>query len=121
MSDRPHFVLVTDDIDFVLADVFAASRSNAPRWVRVIDDPVEILALPNGTKVHMAVWTSAHLQSGAEIAWRERRLRGGLVFLSDDEMAKIDAWRARRTGRASQSQMPAPPLTVPSPQIQQWT
>lgn len=125
MRDRVRFVLVTDDIDFVLADVFASARTNAPSFVRIIDDPMEILALPEWCKVHHAVWTGPRMQSGAELAWRERRARGDLVFLTDDEMAKIAAWRARRAGSglaAPATQAPAVPSSAPSSfPLQQWT
>lgn len=125
MRSGARFVLVTDDIDFALADVFASARSNAPRWARVIDDPAEILALPESCKVHIAVWRSTYQQSGAEIAWRERRSLGDLVFLSDDEMDKIADWRARRAtdGQPETSNAPvvAPVPQLPTIPIQQWT
>lgn len=120
MSDRVRFVLVTDDIDFALADVFASARSNAPSFVRITDDPMEVLALPHRCKVHPAVWTRASKnRSGVELAWLERRRQGDLVFLSDDEMDKIAAWRSRRAGGPSTA--PAEPPATPSHPIQQWT
>lgn len=125
MRERVHFVLVTDNIDFVLADVFASVRTNAPSFVRIIDDPMEILALPEKCKVHHAVWTGNRMQSGAELAWRERRARGDLVLLTEDEMAKIAAWRARRAGEvpavSATHAVTAPPSAPSSSSHQQWT
>lgn len=129
MRERARFVLVTDDIDYALADVFASLRSNAPSWARVTDDPAEILALPDGCKVHIAVWRSDRCASGAEMAWRERRQRGGLEFLSDEEMEKIAAWRARRSGRGpgapielkTDASVAIPALQPASLFNQQWT
>lgn len=126
MHERVRFVLVTDDIDFALADVFASSRSNAPSFVRIIDDPIEILALPERCKVHAAVWTGGRMQSGAELAWRERRMQGDLVFLSDDEMDKVAVWRARHvnggaSAKAGLTAQPVPAPSAPSFPIQQWT
>lgn len=121
------FTVVTDDVDFALAAVFACARSNAPSFARVIDDPIEIMALPDGAKVHIAIWTSGRDRSGAELAWRERRTRGGLVFLSDDEMDKVSRWRARHVagehaGPAADSvPPPATMVAAPSPQLaQEW-
>lgn len=129
MRERARFVLVTDDIDYALADVFASVRSNAPSWARVTDDPADILALPDGCKVHFAVWRSARGTSGAEMAWRERRQRGGLEFLSDEEMEKIAVWRARRAGQGSGTPIDAKEAAgvaaassqAASSSIQQWT
>lgn len=120
MRERVRFILVTDNIDFALADVFASRRTNAPSFVRIIDDPIEILSLPERCKVHPAVWTkSSGQRSGAELAWLDRRRQGDLVFLSNDEMDKIAAWRARRvSGSAPAEQAPPPAQAIP---LQQWT
>lgn len=120
------FTVVTDDVDFALGCVFACARSNAPSFARVTDDPIEILALPNGAKVHIAIWTTARETSGAEIAWRERRARGGLVFLTDEEMDKVSRWRARHVaGDRAANADPVPPqatsVAAPFPQLaQEW-
>ncbi|NVP54480.1 hypothetical protein [Mycoplana rhizolycopersici] len=113
------FTVVTDDIDFALSQVFACARSNAPSFARVIDDPVEILALPHGAKVHIAIWTTRRDTSGAEIAWRERRMRGGLVFLTDEEMEKVSRWRARHVAgeRAAPATPTAPVETAALPSM----
>ncbi|WP_313194622.1 hypothetical protein [Shinella zoogloeoides] len=128
MSERARFVLVTDNIDFALADVFASRRTNAPAFVRITDDPMEVLALPHRCKVHPAIWTcTGRNRSGVELAWLERRRQGDLVFLTDEEMEKISAWRARRVGGTSldvadnrEAQTP-PPSAVASYPLQQWT
>ncbi|MDR6757819.1 hypothetical protein J2Y48_003116 [Mycoplana sp. BE70] len=126
--ERPRalFTVVTDDVDFALSVIFACARSNAPSFARVIDDPVEILALPNGAKVHPGIWTTSRETSGAEIAWRGRRRRGGLVFLSDDEMEKVSRWRARNVAGERDAPASPPPtspvaVTAPVPQFaQEW-
>ncbi|WEZ84596.1 hypothetical protein P6U16_08490 [Rhizobium sp. 32-5/1] len=113
MSGDIKFHIITDDPVVAMLDLFASTPSRFPRWIRVTDDPTEILALPNGSKCR-AQWYSARGRTLTERAWRERRFMGGLDFISTEDEERILDWFDRRdqvTGK------PAVPLVRPEPEL----
>lgn len=92
MHEQIRLVIVTDNPDEAVADAFCCAMTNKPRWARIVSDPMEILHLPNGTKVRGLWYSSRARTSAAEYAWRERRLAGGLQFLTAEDEEDIAAW-----------------------------
>ena len=127
MHERVRFTIVTDRPEEALADLLCCAPTNAPKWVRVISDPMAILSIEDGMKCR-GIWYSAGgaKASAAEWAWRERRLRGGIVWLDKDEEARIKDWVQRHKERmngTSPSQPSAPHtresvLSHPEPELQ---
>lgn len=90
-----------------------------PAWAQVIDDPTAILKIPDGMRCH-GVWTCGrHPISAPELAWRERRMQGGLAFLDDDAWDRLIAWRERKAdgGRRSET-IERPTVQQPPPEVQ---
>lgn len=116
--------IVTNDPERALGETLGCATTNAPVWCRVISDPVEILRLPDGAKC-IGAWFGPGA-SVQELAWRERRMFGGIVFLSDEDWQRLSAWLAKRKGgaepaRPEPSAMPPTAAAArPSP-VQQFT
>jgi len=102
--------IVTNDPDRALGETLGCATTNAPEWCRVVSDPVEILRLPSGAKC-IGAWFGRD-SSAQESAWRERRLVGGIVFLSDEDWQGLSAWIAKRKGGA-EAAAPEPPAMPP--------
>lgn len=99
MHEQVRLVIVTDNPDEAVADALCCAMTNKPRWVRVVTEPLEILRLPDGTKARGFWYSSRARTSAAEYAWRERRLAGGLGFLSSEDEDEITAWILRHKER----------------------
>jgi len=113
------FYIVTDNAERALADLFCSAPTNAPKWAKIVTDPLEILALPNGVKCR-GQWYSPRGRTEAERAWRERRLLGGLDFISAEDEARINTWIDRRNGVAA-PEKPAVAIARPEPELQNMT
>ncbi|MEQ1403855.1 hypothetical protein ABK249_02820 [Neorhizobium sp. Rsf11] len=121
MPDQIFLTIVTNDPDEAIADALCCAMTNKPKWVRVVSDPIDVLKLPNGTKC-VGLWYSGrkHL-SGAELAWRERRMAGGLEFLTDDDHRRIASWiernKARMRGETVDAALPSRPQQDDKPSV----
>ncbi len=104
--------LVTNNPERALGETLGCATTNAPEWCRVVSDPVEILRLPNGAKC-VGAWFGLGA-SAQESAWRERRMFGGIVFLSDDDWQRLSAWIAKRKGGADVAKPEAPGMPPPA-------
>lgn len=102
--------LITNDPERALGETLGCATTNAPEWCRVVSDPVEILRLPVGAKC-IGAWFGPGA-SAQESAWRERRMVGGIVFLSDEDWGRLSAWIAKRKGGAEPAK-PEPPAMPP--------
>ncbi|WP_065091620.1 hypothetical protein [Rhizobium leucaenae] len=131
MLDAIRLYIITECPEEALARTLQCATTNAPSWVRVVNDPEDILKIPNGAKC-IAVWFSSRKRmSQAEIAWRERRLMDGIVGLEDGDWSKLEAWIARKHAPAAEdipennADIPRP--ITPKPEIrnlvqsQRWT
>jgi len=130
MHERVRFIIVNDRPEEALADLLCCAPSNAPKWVRVISEPMEILAIENGMKCR-GIWysTGGAKASAAEWAWRERRLKGGIDYLDETDEARILDWVQRHKARMAEMRagtpsQPAEPharesvLPHPEPELQ---
>ncbi|MBD9621869.1 hypothetical protein IB279_02805 [Ensifer sp. ENS06] len=116
--------IVTNDPERALGETLGCATTNAPEWCRVVSDPVEILRLPSGSKC-IGAWFGRD-GSAQESAWRERRLVGGIVFLTDEDWQGLSAWIAKRKGGAEftapePSAMPPPAAATRPNLVQQFT
>lgn len=102
--------IITDEPVVAMIDLFEVTPNTKPRWLRVVSDPATILALPNGSKCR-AQWYSPRGRTLADRAWRERRLAGGLDFISEDDEAWILA-------NLKTVEPPAAPIRRPEPELQ---
>lgn len=102
--------IVTNDAERALGETLGCATTNAPEWCRVVSDPVEILRLPSGAKC-IGAWFGPGA-SAQESAWRERRLYGGIEFLTDEDWQRLSVWIARRKGGA-EAGAPEPPAMPP--------
>lgn len=149
MSDVRLYIVTNNPLR-ALGDMLACATTNAPKWVRVVSDPLDIMELPNGAKCQ-GLWYGPGT-SVEESMWIERRARGGIFFLSDDDRDRIDAWVERhkaaidaalavqrafdaegypidrqgnRIGERRQRSVETPPPPSPAPDrptlTQQWT
>lgn len=107
------YFIITDDPVVAMLDLFACTPSRVPRWIRVTDDPSEILALPNGAKCR-AQWYSSRGRTLTERVWRERRYIGGLDFISTEDEERILDWFSRRDQAAGK---PPVALVRPEPEL----
>jgi hypothetical protein len=103
MHERTRFVIVTDRPDRALAYMLCCAPTNAPKWVSVLSDPQAILAIEDGTKCR-AVWYSpgGPKAGAAEWAWRERRLKGGIDYIDEQDEARIVDWVSRHKARMAE-------------------
>lgn len=85
--------IVTNNPLRALGDMLACATTNAPKWVRVVSDPVDIMNLPTGAKCQGA-WYGPET-SVEESMWIERRARGGIFFLSDEDRERVASWVER--------------------------
>lgn len=102
--------IITNHPERALGETLGCATTNAPEWCRVVSDPVEILRLPDGAKC-IGAWFGPRA-SAPESAWRERRMFGGIVFLTDEDWQRLSAWIAKRKGGAEAAK-PAPPAMPP--------
>lgn len=92
MPDQIFLTIVTNNPDEAIGDALCCALTNKPKWVRIVSDPLEILALTSGTRC-VALWYSGRKKlCPAEQAWRERRMMGGLKYLDDADYERIRAW-----------------------------
>lgn len=107
---EPRLTIVTDNARRAALRMFGAG---APAWARIIDDPMDILAIPDRAKC-FGLWFGPRLpRSAAEQAWLERRLTGGLDFMSDGDWDRFFAWRdgePAATAREAVADEPVNPL-----------
>lgn len=115
--------IITNNPERALGETLGCATTNAPEWCRVVSDPVEILRLPNGAKC-VGAWFGLGT-SAQESAWRERRMFGGIVFLSDEDWQRLSAWIAKRKGgevaAPAPSAVPPPAATTRPNLVQQFT
>jgi len=115
--------IITNDPERALGETLGCATTNAPEWSRVVSDPVEILRLPDGAKC-IGAWFGPGA-SAQESAWRERRMFGGIVFLSDEDWQRLSAWIAKRKGGAVTAPeppaMPPPAVATRPSLVQQFT
>ncbi|MCD8569796.1 MAG: hypothetical protein LRY50_16230 [Geovibrio sp.] len=95
MHEQIRLVIVTDNPDEAVADALCCAMTNKPRWARIVSDPMEILHLPNGTKVRGLWYSSRARTSAAEYAWRERRLAGGRFVVPLPHPSGASLWPNR--------------------------
>lgn len=130
MSEIRLFIVTNNPLR-ALGDMLACATTNAPKWVRVVSDPIDIMNLPDGAKCQGAWYGPG--TSAAESMWIERRSRGGIFFLSDEDRDRIAAWVEKHKARidaALSGQRSAEPYSPSSPHpstpaqpvlTQQWT
>ncbi|HEV7321520.1 MAG TPA: hypothetical protein VGO04_23185 [Ensifer sp.] len=106
---RVRLFIVTNDPGRALGEALGCATINAPDWCPVVSDAVEILRLPDGAKC-IGAWFGPRA-SAQESAWRERRMFGGIVFLTDEDWQRLSAWIAKRKGGAVTA--PEPPAIPP--------
>lgn len=116
--------IITNDPERALGETLGCATTNAPDWCRVVSDPVDILRLPDGVKC-VGAWFGPGA-SAQESAWRERRLFGGILFLTDGDWQRLSAWIAKRKGGAEPdapepSAMPPPAAATRPNLVQQFT
>lgn len=135
MSDQIFLTIVTNDPEKAIVEALDCPIEDKPKWLRLMSEPMEILRIPSGTKCYGVFFFGRKHLSGAELAWRDRRLEGGLDYLSDQDWDRINAWvdryRAKKRGDGIE---PTPPeedrrsmLPHPQPELrnlvltQRWT
>lgn len=118
---EPRLTIVTDNARRAAISVFGRE---APKWARIIDDPLEILAIPDGAKCFGRWFKARDPRSPSEQAWLERRLMGGVEFMSDQDWTRFFAWRdgdAEPAKPAAEPTPAAPPAPANSMLFQVWT
>jgi hypothetical protein len=117
MTEAIRFHIITDEPECALIDLFCCTPATAPSWVRTVTDPSEILNLPDGSKCR-AQWYSRSGRTLADRAWRERRLMGGLDFISSEDEDRINVWIDRRNAARQERLAPAIAIRRQEPEIQ---
>ena len=129
MMHAIRFTIVTDNIELALAHLLGCARTNVPPFIQALDDFEQILAIPDGMKCR-GQWYSPRGQSPAEHAWRERRHKGGIAFISSEDEDRILDWLKRRRERSAEAPSSSElvvPLARSEPEIsnivltQRWT
>nr|CAD6410985.1 hypothetical protein REQ54_00819 [Rhizobium sp. Q54] len=130
MHERVRFTIVTDQPEEAIADMLCCALTNAPKWVRILSDPQDILAIEDGMKCRGVWYSSGGAKAcAAEWAWRERRMKGGIDYLDEADEARILDWVKRHKARmvellAGAPAQPAEPharesaLSHPEPELQ---
>jgi len=95
MSDRIFLTIVTNDPEKAIVEALDCPIEDKPKWLRLMSDPVDILAIPKGTKCFGVFFSGRKRLTGAELAWRDRRMSGGLDYLADQDWDRILAWIER--------------------------
>lgn len=99
MPDQIFLTIVTNNPEEAIGDALCCALNNMPKWVKVVSDPLEILAIGSGTRC-VALWYSGRKKlCPAEQAWRERRLMGGLKYLDDADHERIRVWIDRHKAK----------------------
>lgn len=107
MSDQIFLTIVTNDPSRAIVEALDCPLDDKPKWLRLMSEPMDILRIQNGTKCYGIFFSSRKHLTGAELAWRERRMEGGLDYLADEDWDRINAWveryRARMRGDAPEA------------------
>ncbi|KSV64077.1 hypothetical protein N185_35510 [Sinorhizobium sp. GW3] len=116
--------IITNDPERALGETLGCATTNAPTWCRVVSDAVEILRIPSGAKC-IGAWFGPGA-SAQESAWRERRIVGGIEFLSDADWQGLSAWIAKQkacpdVAKPEPPAMPPPAAATRPNLIQQFT
>jgi hypothetical protein len=96
--------IVCDDALTGALRVLECRPAALPSWARVLTEPADILALPNGSRCIGTFTRRGGHVSAAEYAWRERRAMGGIsAGLTGEEIDALSAFIAKRDaeGRVS--------------------
>lgn len=118
---EPRFYIISDDPVVAMLLLFGLRPRDWPPFLVPLSDPLAIFNIPDGAKCRGMMF-SGRERSLAERAWRERRGRGGVAFIGDEDedwiMAQLDG---------VEHEAPAAPLVRPEPELkkmplsQRWT
>lgn len=97
MSAAIRLTVITDNAERTARRMFGG-MAGVPPFVRLMTDPAEVLALPEGT-LCLGRWWSR--DSAVEIAFGIMRRRGALRFGDGAFYARLDAWLDRRDAAAA--------------------
>lgn len=97
MSEAIRLFVVTDDAARASLDVVGVHLSDLPPFVRIVTTAADIRKLPVGVRC-LGCWFAwgAHEHDGAQLAWQDRRMEGGLEGVSVAFLEKLDEWKAKR-------------------------
>lgn len=97
MSEPIHLFVVTDDAERASLDVVGVHLQDVPPFIRIVTEAAEILKLPVGVRC-FGCWFAwgARQHDVAQLAWQDRRFRGGLEGLTVKFLERMDEWRAKR-------------------------
>ncbi|APO74247.1 hypothetical protein AM571_CH01412 [Rhizobium etli 8C-3] len=97
MSEPVHLFIVTDDAYQASYDVIGVHLVELPSFVRIVTKADDIRRLPTGVRC-FGCWFAwgAREHDEAQLAWQERKDRGGLEGVTVTFLEKLDDWRAKR-------------------------
>ncbi|MFK0330683.1 hypothetical protein ACIQUB_06125 [Rhizobium sp. NPDC090275] len=97
MSEPVHLFVVTDDAERASLDVVGVHLQDVPPFIRIVTEADEIRKLPVGVRC-FGCWFAwgAHRHDAAQLAWQDRRFRGGIEGMTVKFLERLDEWRAKR-------------------------
>ncbi|KQV27581.1 hypothetical protein ASC97_04165 [Rhizobium sp. Root1203] len=97
MSEPIRLFIVTDDPDKACLAVIGFHRSELPPFIRIVMDADEIRSLPEGARC-IGQWFQwgARRHDGAQLAWMERKDRGGLEGMTEAFYQRLEEWASKR-------------------------
>jgi hypothetical protein len=91
MSQPPRIFLITNDGPRA-ALIFWCHMGNLPPGIVIVDDPWKFAAVPNGSKCRAFWFGNADVTQAWETLWWERKGKGGIEGISEEEWAAVQAW-----------------------------
>jgi hypothetical protein len=91
MIQPPRIFLITNDGPRA-ALIFWCHMGNLPPGIVVVDDPWKFAAVPNGSKCRAFWFGNGDVTQAWETLWWERKGKGGIEGISEEEWAAVKAW-----------------------------
>jgi hypothetical protein len=87
----PRFFLITNRADMVLSMLWCHAK-NLPASIAIVEDPFSYAKIPDGAECR-GFWHGTRDQVWAwKGFWDVRRLRGGIVGISEEDWGRIMQW-----------------------------
>ncbi|RFB95203.1 hypothetical protein B5K11_09630 [Rhizobium leguminosarum bv. trifolii] len=97
MTEPVRLFIATDNAERACMAVLSCALSDCPPFVRIVTDAAAIAAIPEGARCigQWFAW-SDRKPDEAQMAWDDRKARGGIEGVSEAFFQRIDEWNAKR-------------------------
>lgn len=97
MSEPVRLFIVTDNPERASLDVLGCMLADCPPFARILTAAGDIAAIPEGARCigQWFAWSDRRPDE-AQMAWEDRKARGGIEGVSEAFFQRIDEWNAKR-------------------------